>query len=553
MQFYNDKLKTTYQNQQHPVGRLLYGYLPAQSKQVVSRNSLIGFFSMTFVQNVSSQSIPVRQAGVSKVGLCITGFSLLVLATMVSAQSIEIVPRWLHNNITASSLESSAVYSLVDKDGNVYVAGNVDTGIGGRLPINSDIFVELYSQSGELLQSYRYAALGYGEDVVSGLEFTADGGLLVLGSSEDTDGTMDLLAIGLDAQLRQRWSTRYSPSATKTFFPREILPAGHAIAARGGFYMAGWSSGYKGGNVVILLAYSEAGELINEAEYVLGGYSPIDVAISPGGILAVLGDIEVGFSVQKFGFLRSARWHINFYNTVESLDSDSPFGVRPLSLIINKDASYYVLGTGTDSMAETDTLITRISSQGEFQWDAFGGSGRDAPIKIVSNSASEAITLIREGGRGFDGPRALVKVLSKEGELLINQFLLSDLEVNSIFPTDLSVNSLGGIVVGGQVSLSCDDISTLVCDRQGTFLSLMDSSGLERWHYLAESSKNASSLVTSVHANQNFVAVGGNNTDRGFAALLPVNPTFSDYKGFRGAGKDVDLPRQGKVRIPLKP
>jgi len=220
-------------------------------------------------------------------------------------------------------------------------------------------------------------------------------------------------------------------------------------------------------------------------------------------------------------------------------------------MIINKDTSYYLHGTGTDIMAETDTLVTRISATGNLDWYHLGGSGRDRPIKIVSNRTSDPFVLVRQGGRNLSGPTATVNAYDKrDGSYPWGETILNDGLVSSTYPVDLNINFPGDLVVGGTAKPLCDITKTNACaEPQHAFVSLVDSTSMEQWYYLDLSS----GYVTHVAINNHYVVAGVKDSNRGFVALFPVTPTFRDYKGLEDGVKDSRLPDRGKLPFPKKP
>ena len=493
---------------------------------------------------------PLSRTNTTAIFYLLLGLVLLSFATVVLAQPIQIVPRWLNPVSESPHIKSTAVASLVDGSGNVYVAGNVDRREGAFLPIQSDIYVALYGEDGSLLGSYSFgASLGYGNDTVTGLEFTRDGNLLVVGSSEEIDGSLSLIAIGLDTSLVEQWQARYSPPNMGLSFGRDIRPAAHALSYNDGFYVAGWSGSSKSGETITLLSYSNTGELRSATEHLMQDYTPKDAVIGPRGSLAVIG-ANNGISIERFGPPKGSSWYIPQIDYGIPTRPEYPFGPKPKSIIINADASYYLLGHASDNNGETDTLVTKVSASGEVLWKHFGGSGRDKPIKIVSNRNSEAFVLVQHGARNAaSGPTAVVTSYDAHNDVEVESTLvLSDELVSGTSPLDLFVDEHNRLIVAGHAKPLCGDQSQLVCDKQAAFVTLIDPTSSEQWYYL----KQLDGEALNLNASEQYVVASGMVAERGFSALFPVTPTLLDYKGFKDAGQDIPLPDPTTLPFPIK-
>lgn len=251
-------------------------------------------------------------------------------------------------NGPGNDLDRAASIAL-DAQGNVYVTGESDGGSGnGPDHLNGlDIATIKYAPDGRQVWVRRFDGKGHGKD--GGLKVATDtaGHVYVLGytwgGDPKTGGTdTDYTLLQYDTTGNLHWARTYNSPRNGADRPNDMV-----VDRTGAIYITGAS-----GSTGITLKYDAAGQLLWERHYVGdAGYSSIlmCMAADPAGSLYIVGYAEPiskdappsrSFLVLKYSPNGNLRW--TYRSPSDTLLSS------PKAIAINRNSDIYVTGSASD-------------------------------------------------------------------------------------------------------------------------------------------------------------------------------------------------------------
>ncbi|KIC90831.1 hypothetical protein HY58_07215 [Flavihumibacter sp. ZG627] len=290
-------------------------------------------------------------------------------------------------------------------DGGFVVGGSTYSSSNCLLGDNSsNIILVKLSSKGEWLWEKEYG--GAGNEYLSELDLSAEGGFLLTGHSTSSDGDLtknngaeDFWIVKTDANGNIIWQKSFGGSRTDQGVSAAVAPAG-------GYYVVGSSESTDfdfglnyGDSDFLLLHLSEAGELLWQKKY---GGSNHDfawaVCASPGGaVIAGMtnsrdGDLtrsgraptDIDIWVVKVDGSGNLLWQKNYGGPMDEFAFDMAPAI---------DGGFLLCGT-TESMdsaapctlGNNDIWVIKIDGLGEMEWQkALGGEGNDNGSAIVEN------------------------------------------------------------------------------------------------------------------------------------------------------------------------
>jgi len=370
---------------------------------------------------------------------------------------------------------------------------------------------------------------GSSVDVANSIAITPDGGYVVAGESESSDGDVssskgdnDYWIVKLDAFGGLEWERSYGGS-------HYDVANSIAITSDGGYVVAGTSqsgdgdrSEGKGIYDVWIIKLDAFGEIEWERSY--GSHAEDganSIAITPDGGYVVAGQNrastgDVGENNGRYDY-----WILKL-DAFGDLEWERSYGgsgdERANSIAITPDGGYVVAGVSessdgdvSSSKGDNDYWIVKLDALGDLEWErSYGGSGNDMAYSIVL--APEGGYVVTGGTGSFDGDVSNNKGNTDYWILKLDAF--GDLEWERSYggsATDvaksIAITSDGGYVVGGY-SFSFDgDVSNYKGNTDYWILKL-DAFGELEWErsYGGSHADEANSIA--VTSDGDYVVAG---------------------------------------------
>jgi hypothetical protein len=424
-------------------------------------------------------------------------------------------------------------------DGGYIVAGRTSSFGAGAY----DIWILKLSSSGEIEWQRTYG--GSGHDSADSIQETDDGGYIVIGEIDSFGAEVDdIWILKLSSSGDIEWQRAYGGSESEE---------AHSIQQTidGGYIVRGSIKSFEEGqwyqDIWILKLSSDGGV---EWQKTYGG-DKSDSASSiqqtdDGGYIIVgeTGSFGAGNSdiwILKF----SSDGDIEWQKTYGGDKGDSASFIQQ-----GDDGGYIVVGQTTSFGAgESDTLILKLSSDGEIEWQrTYGGSGHDSADSIQQTDdggyiIAGSISNYPEWGGESEQNIWVLKISSIGAIEWQRSYGGSDYD----FHHSIQQTSDGGYIVAGEAYF--DDNAQ--CDDSNFLILKLSSTGDIEWQktYGGDYSEDVASFIHQT-SDEGYLVVGRTNSfgagwaDIWILKLLPngdINPLCAFIKSSNAEVFDTDI------------
>ena len=300
--------------------------------------------------------------------------------------------------------KDNAVALAIDGAGSAYVTGFSDGGGG-----NYDFATIKYDGEGKQVWVARYDADAHGADWARAVAVTADGNVVVTGSSAGKDSGFDFATVKYDPAGNQLWVSRYDGPAHG-----DDRVTALAVDADGNVYVAGDSSGENDAAEAVTVKYGADGNLLWAARSGSpgGGQSVAAIALDGEGNVYVTGRAsrEAGntdYVAVKYDptgkVLWTARRDWSAHDDARYLAVDGAGNVYVAGDIVSHTE-------GSEMTAHQDMGLVKFGPDGDAIWSVSfnGGDGNNdvaAGIRLgPDGSIYLSGTTLSSGGPGAQSP-----------------------------------------------------------------------------------------------------------------------------------------------------
>jgi hypothetical protein len=260
-------------------------------------------------------------------------------------------------------------------DGGYIVAG-LTTSFGAGL---SDVFLVKTDASGNIIWAKTYG--GTGDDLVSSVQQTSDGGYIVAGETRSFGaGGWDIFLIKTDASGNIIWAKTYGGT-------NDDRASSVQQTSDGGYIVAGRTASFGAGLDDILLIKTDANGNIIWAKTYGGIYYDLAYSVqqtSDGGYIVAgrTGSFGAG-GWDIFLIKTDANGNIIWAKTYGGIYEDFATSVQQTS-----DGGYIVAGrTGSFGAGGTDAFLIKTDASGNVQWaKTYGGTDYDLAYSVQQTS-----------------------------------------------------------------------------------------------------------------------------------------------------------------------
>ena len=298
----------------------------------------------------------------------------------------------------------------VGPDGRIYAAG-VFKGADGDQAV-----VYCLTASGNVAWSKTYDGVHF-----AGVAMAADGGVIVVGSSEATTGTFADAKGGLVAELSTRGDVRWAHS----FGDPGTSFGAVAVAGDGTIFAPGLVSGDAGADTAAMVAVKPDGTQLWLNGYADGGLSHINgLAVQDGRVIVVGAYLDPAtYSYALVAAIDATDGTLAWVTPVQQ----DPSGLRAVCVTAGGDiiaAGSDLTSQDTADAASSDGVIVDVATDGTVAWNRlYGGSADDyfvgvamAPngqiIVVGATQSTDGVFPMKHPGTGGD---AVVGVLNPDG------------------------------------------------------------------------------------------------------------------------------------------
>lgn len=260
-------------------------------------------------------------------------------------------------------LDDDANAIVVDKDGNVYVAGaSMPSGFGGM----PDFATVKYNANGSQKWVAFYNGLGNQYDEANALALDREGNVVVTGASWGNSTANDFATIKYDGNGRQLWAVRYDGPASGEDFGIDV-----ETDEDGNVVVGGMSTGANGATDIVTIKYSATGEEQWVARYDDPEDEQDDVADVE---IDALGNIIVTGTLGNSLFNANSDMVTIKYNTVGeqvwSARYNGPGNSWDISSAVAVDISgdIFITGKSVNENNYADFVTIKYDYQGDREW-----------------------------------------------------------------------------------------------------------------------------------------------------------------------------------------
>jgi len=371
-------------------------------------------------------------------------FALLSLtAALVQAQAPPIV--W--SETFGGSLNETP-YTMINASNGGYLFVGDSWSNNGQVGINrgfSDVWVVKLDLAGNL--GWQRSFGGSGFDVACSVVPTQDGGYLIAGSTNSTDGDVaemqgqgDFWALKLTAAGELEWERTYGGSGLDGAWGVVALPDGGFVLAGESMSLDGQVTAPRGSNDFWLVRINAVGDLLWDGSY--GGSSwdnCFGLCVATDGGFVLVGNVgSDDGDVSNMPYDVEQIWVVKVSPT-GALEWEKTLGGSSYNLGTSVAAAQdggFVVGASTASTngdvvgnhGLTDGWVVKLSAQGDLEWQrCLGGSGDDGLRGITATANGDYVvsgfTNSTDGdvGAPLGGGDGWLIRLNGDGELLWEQ------------------------------------------------------------------------------------------------------------------------------------
>jgi len=285
--------------------------------------------------------------------ICCLGLLLLVL----------IFPLTADNDVN----KSKTISQDFSQDLKIDVRGNVlICGYGAGHGQDSDYIILKYGPQGELLWSARYNGTGDSSDYARALTLDQQANVIVTGSSNGKDTSLDGVTVKYSSAGEMLWSARYDGPSSRDDNLESIVND-----AAGNIYATGYSFGKGTEHDFITLKYDSQGRELWHRRYNPPRNrddSACSAALNPAGGVLIAGTHRVQVTSYDFALLNynpegEQLWLVGYSGPESYIDL-----VRDLA--VDKEGNIYLTGYGFAPQSSYDYVTVKFDPKGKKAWAA---------------------------------------------------------------------------------------------------------------------------------------------------------------------------------------
>jgi uncharacterized delta-60 repeat protein len=355
---------------------------------------------------------------------------------------------------------------VVDKPGNVYVAGNSP----GETSAN-DITTIKYNSTGQQQWVQRYNGPGNSDDGTNGTNAIAvddSGNVYVAGWSAGTENT-DYVVLKYNANGDQQWAERYNGTGNGY-----DAPYGIALDASDNVYVTGTSTGDGTGSDYTTIKYNTDGQQqwVRSYNGSGNGYDAAQaLAVDASGNVYVTGfstaENGLGDSVTiKYDTNGNQQWA----KVYDGLANGNDYGN---SIMVDGSGNVYVTGSSVGSTTNGDYLTLKYDSSGQQQWATTYSSaaknldeGRSVGLDGSGNVYVTGVLAYSEGKASTDD-WATIKYDSSGAEQWVRVYNGPANIADEAFSIAVDVNGNSYVVGYSHGSASGSDLTSIKYNSDG--------------------------------------------------------------------------------------
>lgn len=304
----------------------------------------------------------------------------------------------------------------IDSEGNSYV-----TGYTYEYATLNDIITIKYSPTGDTLWARSYNGSLSKNDEGTGICIDAFGNVYVVGFAEYYSKATDVVVLKYSNDGELIWQLPYS----KTSDPLEDKGLGIAADLNGNIYVTGYTTNYDGKKDIFVNKYNSAG-LVWTSALEDGGTNldaqGLSIAVSNSGYVYVAGYTTSAASsediaVIKYNSSGTKQWLTRVNGNVNQ--SDKAWGI-----VVDELDNCFITGYTTNSATGVDCYTAKINSSGTIIWGKNyngGGNQSDKAWGIVVDTDG-AVYITGETTDAYSNINYLTAKYSSTGNLLWEAF-----------------------------------------------------------------------------------------------------------------------------------
>lgn len=311
------------------------------------------------------------------------------------------VRQWIARYNSASNGADIATAIAVDTLGNVYITGS---GLGAA---TTDYATVKYNASGLQQWVAMYNGPGNGSDIANAIAVDGPGNVYVSGGSAGSGTFNDYATIKYNSSGVQQWVTRYGGPAVGNDNAYAI-----AVNDSGNVYVTGAALGQ--GNDIATIKYNASGIQQWVARYLGPNIGGADlgrsIAVDGAGNVYVTGESEgmtarFDYATLKYNASGVQQWVVRYTGPANLHDFST-------ALVIDGSANVYVTGYSDGSGTSQDYATVKYNTSGVQQWAARynGPAGiSDFAYALTVDVSGNTYVTGQSAGSGTSGDYATVK------------------------------------------------------------------------------------------------------------------------------------------------
>ena len=274
----------------------------------------------------------------------------IVLIVVVQRIEAQVTQEWVERYNGPGNFNDVAYAMTSDAQGNIYVAGTINTGTG------SDLAVIKYNSVGA--QVWVQTFNGGTHDVAFAIKVDDSGNVYVAGSSQGGNG-MDYATIKYNASGVQQWFQIYEGPAFE-----EDIASSVAVDVSGNVYVTGYSVGIGSSYDYATIKYSSSG--VEQWIQRYNGTMNVEdvaasIAVDGTGNIYVTGRSDFNYVTIKYDPSGLQEW-LQVYNGTGNGNDETR------SLVIDGSNNIYVTGSSFGTGTDNDFATIKYNSSGIQQW-----------------------------------------------------------------------------------------------------------------------------------------------------------------------------------------
>lgn len=240
-----------------------------------------------------------------------------------------------------------------DRSGNVYVAGEITSGMTG-----ADYATIKYDSSGNVVWCARYDGPGHSGDVPTAIVVDESGNVFVTGVSIGENGSQDYATVKYNYQGTEEWVARYDHQGKYSVNYSYAL----AVDGNGNVYVTGYSDGR-----ATTIKYNSVGV----TQWIAAHDSAVTfaLALDPQGNVYVTGSVASDYLTVKYDSSGKVVWENRYDGPGHNTDEAH-------AVVLDDSGNVYITGPSCGTNFTFNCATIKYNAAGDVQWIArYYGNG----------------------------------------------------------------------------------------------------------------------------------------------------------------------------------